>query len=130
MSSFTAHLDIRFLDEGRAAQLLEPLSWECDYKGSGLVVTIPAGFVSDGMTVPRVLWWFMPPHGDRLSRAAWLHDYLMHLLRNETPHPHVVTYRDAAHQFWLALRALGAHPARAYLLWLGPTFNDFTKGRR
>jgi hypothetical protein len=42
---------------------------------SGVVITIPAGFVSDYASVPRVLWIWLPPHG-QYSKAAVIHDHL------------------------------------------------------
>ncbi|MDH2154241.1 DUF1353 domain-containing protein [Stenotrophomonas sp. GD03657] len=38
-------------------------------------VLIPAGYLSDGATVPRILWWLIPPWG-RHGHAAIVHDYL------------------------------------------------------
>lgn len=38
--------------------------------------TIPKGFITDGATVPRLLWPIFPPTGRYLS-AAVLHDYLL-----------------------------------------------------
>ncbi|WP_051560463.1 DUF1353 domain-containing protein [Marinobacterium jannaschii] len=38
--------------------------------------TIPAGFETDGATVPRLLWSLFPPV-DRYLSAAILHDYLL-----------------------------------------------------
>ncbi len=72
MSRFTGPLSVLYgeSDEGRGAVLLEPLIWECDERGSGLTVTIPALYPSDGASVPWFLWWFLPPWGDRSTRAA------------------------------------------------------------
>jgi len=36
---------------------------------------VPAGFLTDGATIPRLLWWLLPPW-DTYSQAAALHDYL------------------------------------------------------
>jgi len=36
--------------------------------------TVPKGFVSNGASVPRWLWWFIPPAGV-LFEASILHDY-------------------------------------------------------
>ncbi len=36
---------------------------------------VPAGFLTDGATIPRILWWLLPPW-DTYSQAAALHDYL------------------------------------------------------
>lgn len=42
----------------------------------GTVYTIPAGFVTDGASVPRPLWWLYPPFGEDYEPAVVLHDYL------------------------------------------------------
>jgi hypothetical protein len=36
--------------------------------------TLPAGYVTDFASVPRLLWNMLPPH-DRMTNAAILHDY-------------------------------------------------------
>lgn len=38
-------------------------------------VTVPKGFITDGATVPRLLWGFFPPWGV-YGQAAVTHDYL------------------------------------------------------
>lgn len=38
--------------------------------------TLPAGFVSDGATVPRLLWFAFPPV-DRYLLATFLHDWML-----------------------------------------------------
>ena len=43
--------------------------------GGELKVKVPAGFVTDLATTPRILWPIFPPWG-RWNRAAILHDYL------------------------------------------------------
>lgn len=35
---------------------------------------VPAGFISDGASVPRPLWWFLDPAGEAFE-AAVVHDY-------------------------------------------------------
>lgn len=35
---------------------------------------IPKGFTSNGASIPRLLWWFIPPAGI-LFEAAIIHDY-------------------------------------------------------
>lgn len=43
------------------------------YKKDGVIV--PAGFITDFASVPRILWSIIPPTG-RYTKAAVLHDYL------------------------------------------------------
>lgn len=42
---------------------------------SGIYVDIPTGFLTDGATIPRFLWWLLPPIGE-YSQATTLHDRL------------------------------------------------------
>ena len=50
-------------------RLLEPLVYGC--------LTVPAGFESDGASVPRFFWRIVFPPGDQKAlRAAFLHDYI------------------------------------------------------
>lgn len=44
-------------------------------RGSGIVVTVPAGFATNLASVPRLLRWLFPPDGPWLA-AAVLHDFL------------------------------------------------------
>ena len=37
---------------------------------------VPPGFVTDGASVPRLLWWLFPPTG-RYFKAAAVHDWLL-----------------------------------------------------
>lgn len=58
---------------GNVLTLLEDLhvTW------CGKALTIPAGFESDGCSVPRILWGFLSPNIDpRTIRAAITHDYI------------------------------------------------------
>ncbi|EBL9832047.1 phage tail protein [Salmonella enterica] len=39
------------------------------------VISVPAGFVTDLATVPRIFWVLLPPDG-KYAKAAIIHDYL------------------------------------------------------
>ena len=79
MSIFTAPLDVQILDaerEGRVtARLLSSFSYEVGQPGSGEVIDVPGGFVTDFASVPWGLWNLEPPLGDG-GKAAVVHDYL------------------------------------------------------
>jgi len=79
MSSFTADLDVRITQKKRdgrpLVELLTPFTYEVGAEGSGDVIRVPAGFVTDFASVPRALWPIEPPLGDA-GKAAVLHDYL------------------------------------------------------
>ena len=63
-------IEVHKSDEmGNVFRLLEPLMCR------GLIV--PAGFESDGASVPRLFWGIVFPPGDtRALRAAFLHDWI------------------------------------------------------
>lgn len=62
--------------------ILFPVSWRDPVRYRTLVdvivqgVKIPRGFITDGASVPRWLWWLFPPI-DRYFTAALVHDYLL-----------------------------------------------------
>lgn len=56
----------------------KPKDWELMFKGSGYVVTVPAGFVFQS-SVPRWLWPVFDPHDERYLWAACIHDWLLRL---------------------------------------------------
>lgn len=107
---------------GRIAESLTPVTWACTREKYPLSVTIPAGYMSDGASVPRWLWWFLPPWGDRATFAALIHDYLLDRLQGFIPGgpvPGTDTREDCDRQFLFALLALDIHPLRAHAVWLG-----------
>jgi len=55
---------------------IRPLRWEIGIKGSGLWVTVPAGFDFD-VSIPRAARWFFNPHDYRYLKAAALHDHML-----------------------------------------------------
>ena len=73
-SSFVTELHVRLLDDGRWI-LVEPFSYEIGDKGSGILISVPAGFVTDFASVPRILRWLIDTVGTH-GKAAVLHDYL------------------------------------------------------
>lgn len=118
MSRFTGYLYIQFQEEpARSAKLMEDLIWEVDHEGSGKFVIIKKGFLSDGGTIPRIVWPILPPWGDRATRAYILHDYLRSCISWGTPHPYAPTFEECDRQLLLALQALKVDPVRTYLVY-------------
>jgi len=39
-------------------------------------LVIPKGYESDGATIPRVFWWFVPPFKPKYLPAVIVHDFL------------------------------------------------------
>lgn len=57
---------------GRSGRLILPLEIVLS---SGQTIIVPAGFVTDFASVPRLLWRVLPPWGP-YAHAAIVHDYL------------------------------------------------------
>jgi hypothetical protein len=53
-------------------ELLKTLKIELS---NGKIITIPKGYTWDLSSVPRFLWWLLPPDGD-FQIGALIHDYL------------------------------------------------------
>jgi len=69
--------------------------------------SVPEGFVSDGATVPRLLWPIFPPVG-RYMVAALVHDYQL-----------TRTSREAADQaFADTMKVLDIEPWRRHLMYI------------
>ena len=77
-------------------------------------ITVPAGFASDGASVPRFFWRLVFPPGDQKAlKAAFVHDFLYRT------HPEGWT-REAADLLFLKLLLKEGMPKfRAVLAWLG-----------
>ena len=96
-------------EQGNVYTLLEDLSvtW------NGRVLRIPAGFKSDGASVPRFFWrWVFPPGDSKAMCAAFAHDFVYRT------HPDGWTKQDADQMFYDLLRRNGVpylNAKRAYL---------------
>ncbi len=125
---FTGSLQLDFGDwqkAGRIAITLGPVSWS----DAGFTVAIPVGFMSDGASVPRLLWWFLPPWGDRATFAALLHDYLLDRLQGFEPGGAILlTRKECDGQFLAALLVLRVARWRAYLAWAGVRLHSIRLG--
>ena len=100
-------------DVGRYARTLSPIWWT----NGGVSLTIPAGTISDGATVPRPLWWLLPPWGDRATLAAVMHDYVCLAIDNREPRRGFSKRRHCDAQFHAALLACGVSKPKSAVLW-------------
>jgi hypothetical protein len=94
----------------------------------GALLTIPAGFESDGASVPRVLWALYPPFGELYEPATWLHDFC---------YQHAESFDEAPMTRALADRLLyagaigcGFRRTGARNLWLGVRAGGWLPWRR
>jgi hypothetical protein len=85
MSAFTGSLRLSSLDaDCRVWRLEDPLQYEIGVLHSGHVIVVPAGFETDGASIPRLLQGILPAWG-RWSRAAIIHDYLCRAIDEAKP---------------------------------------------
>jgi hypothetical protein len=76
-------------------------------KTEATYVDVPVGYLSDGASVPRFLWWLLPPQGD-YGQAAVLHDYLCeHLTQTKNGQTVAITRVQADDALRNAMRDLG-----------------------
>ena len=93
-------------ERGNVYTLLSPVTW------CGL--TIPAGFESDGASVPRFFWRVVFPPGDPPAMlAAFVHDYIYRT------HPDGFDREEADRAFRLLLIDNGVPPIQAQLAYWG-----------
>lgn len=133
MSAFTGSLVIEEAVPGRRWRLVAPLRYEAGAKGSGVWIEVPAGFETDGATLPAALRLVLAVWGT-YGRAACIHDYLYGLIScgQQREHPAfaglAVSWGEATsdpalarawadHEFRIAMRACGTHPTLAWLMW-------------
>ena len=72
MGSFSGDIDLRALSDGDHWKTLDPIAYKDD---AGEALLVPAGFITDLASVPRVFWNILPPFG-KYDGAAILHDWL------------------------------------------------------
>ena len=72
-----------------------PFAW-CGAMGQR--IEVPDGFVTDLASVPRLLWWLLPPFGS-YTQAAVLHDWLYS--------HHRMTRPEADSILWAAMKVCG-----------------------
>lgn len=76
------------------------------------IIDVPAGYVTDFFSVPRILWWLFPRDG-RGRAAAVVHDYIY------TDLCRVYTRAEADAIFREALRVKGVSSWRRWAMWAG-----------
>lgn len=136
MSSFTRSLVLEDTGDGRHWSLFAAIRYEIGKEGSGHYVDIPAGFITDLASVPRVLHSLVPPTG-RGNASSVLHDYLYQhpYFYYRLPGSRVANLsmldRLACDQiFYEALRVQGAGWLRAQAMYRGVRIGGWRPWRR
>jgi hypothetical protein len=92
--------------DGRAVKLLKPFSFK---DSSGRIWTAPAGFVSDGASIPQSLWSLVGTPFSGKFQIAIIHDYYV---RTEER-----SWQDTHKMFYEGLIAAGESETQAKLLY-------------
>ena len=90
-------------------ELVEPMR----YQGAREQFIVPAGFITDFASVPRLTSWLIPTYGI-YTPAAILHDHLCISARTEHPE---ATRADADGLFRRTLRELGVSAPMRWMMW-------------
>ena len=112
---FTKTGKFMLFDEQPAWSVLDHIFYYHSYDMRKFVV-IPTGFRTDFASVPRLLWWLLPPQGDCGERnygtSSILHDYLCSKF-----HKGEVTRKYADDTFLEAMLSVGVNKKLAYLMY-------------
>ncbi|ECG6032325.1 DUF1353 domain-containing protein [Salmonella enterica subsp. enterica serovar Eastbourne] len=107
MSRFTTPAILEMLDHYRW-RVYEPFEFYLSDDNRD-VISVPAGFVTDLASVPRIFWTLLPPDG-KYAKAAIIHDYLYdNALR---------TKKEADRIFLDGMRVLGVPEWKRIVMYL------------
>jgi hypothetical protein len=76
LSQFTTELNVRPLSDGKNWVLLDEFSYDVGFLDSGDTITVPAGFVTDFTSIPKLAWSIIGGPWGKYGKAAVIHDYL------------------------------------------------------
>jgi hypothetical protein len=107
-------------------RLIAPLIWT-GTQGDAFVVHL--GFTTDLASVPRFLHWLVLPYGP-YTRAAVLHDYLIHHRINHDDPRMRVTSRDVDGIFRRVMQDLGVPWIKRWAMWTGVRWSSLTTENR
>jgi hypothetical protein len=119
---FKGEVVASFLRDGRNMKLERPFGF-IDSKGTHW--DVPAGAVTDGASIPRVLWVSYPPFTGLYRSAAVVHDYFCQVRSRSWQETHEVFYE--------AMRASGVDDTIAKVMYavvyrFGPRWTAATRG--
>lgn len=75
MGSFLSPLIVEPLPDGIHWKLVKPFTFWYEDETGRYEINVPAGFITDFASVPRLFWVILPPTG-RYGKAAVVHDFL------------------------------------------------------
>jgi hypothetical protein len=103
---------VGFIDGAVVVRQVDAKRWELrepvGYRGAREDFTVPAGFVTDFASIPRLVVWLIPRYG-LYTRSAILHDFLWRTS--------AVSRADADGLFRRSMRELGVSMPRRWMMW-------------
>ncbi len=134
MSSFTAPLVIAYHPEagGRSKwRVHQAFQYDLGEEGSGISVEVPEGFMTDGASVPRPLWWLLPPWG-RYGQATVVHDKLCTdgLVVHKDGPTSKLSRKEVDRVFLEAMGVLGVPKWMRHVMYCGVRIYSIVKGYR
>lgn len=116
MSTFTTPIRLEFLDNGKAYKLLEPFEYHIGTYPSQNIIIVPFGFITDLMTVPRVILPFFNPLLPCYAKPAIIHDWLY---EKDKQNIHGIKTRRQADKILLeAMSVLNVPKWQRYLIYV------------
>jgi hypothetical protein len=121
---------VPFIHEDVVVRRVDTDNWqtvcEIEYLGRDQRFKIPAGFVTDFASVPRIVTWLVPKYGI-YTLAVILHDWLCELLKaGESP----VSSRDADGILRRIMREQGVLFLQRWLMWTGVRWGALVQRHR
>lgn len=111
--TITADVKTKFHADTRLWETLETVVFVLP---SGHRIEVPSGFLTDGASVPRPLWWLFP-RVDRYMAAAIVHDWLYRTGGKVEWQPQALGRYECDRIFFLAILACGCSPEAACLMF-------------
>jgi hypothetical protein len=103
-------------------RVLHSFTFTIDDNGEQAHVVIPAGYLTDGASVPRMFWWLLPPWG-KYGQAAVVHDLLCE--RRQLIRGGQTIKIERSHADWLfreAMKEAGVQWIKRTIMYAGVRF--------
>lgn len=113
MTTFTTAIKLEMLGDGKSWRLIEEFEYHIGEYPSENIIKVPFGFITDLMTVPRIVLPFFNPLLPCFAKPAIIHDFLY----DKSSGP-AVTRRQADKILLEAMSILNIPKWQRYLIYL------------
>jgi len=115
MSTFTTQINLESINDGKSWKLIESFEYHIGEYPSKNIITVPAGFITDLMTVPRFILPFFNPLLHQYSKPSIIHDWLYD--KDSKDKYNINTRLQADKVFLEAMAVLGVSRVKRYLIY-------------